>query len=101
MLEDEGFVVREAGNGKEALALIEQLPPSLILLDLMMPVMNGWEFCAQLRSQSAWASIPIIVLSAHGKVASTARELGAAGYIAKPFELNEFLRLVYRSLSAA
>ncbi len=98
ILEAEGFGIRQARNGLEALELVEQLPPSLILLDLMMPVMDGWEFAERIRRRPDWAQIPVIVLSADRNIGGKARELGALGYLAKPFELNELLSLVQMSL---
>lgn len=64
-LSDEGFAVRTARNGKEALDRLREMdPPGLILLDLMMPVMNGTEFLAERRRDPALARIPVVVMSA-------------------------------------
>jgi CheY-like chemotaxis protein len=98
ILESEGFGIRQARNGLEALELVAKLQPNLILLDLMMPVMDGWEFAERMRGRSDWAQIPVIVLSADRNIGTKARELGALGYLAKPFELNELLTLVQASL---
>ncbi len=100
ILEAEGFQIRRARHGKEALERLEPEPPQLILLDLMMPVMDGWEFAQQLRLRSPLQDIPIIVLSADRNVGTKAREIGAVGHLAKPFELNELLNLVQASLPA-
>jgi DNA-binding response OmpR family regulator len=64
----------------------------------MMPVMDGWEFAERMRGRSDWAQIPVIVLSADRNIGTKARELGALGYLAKPFELNELLTMVQASL---
>ncbi len=64
VLEKEGWTVREANNGREALDAIAQSPPSIILLDLMMPVMNGFDFLRELRAHGKWAKIPVVVLTA-------------------------------------
>lgn len=98
ILEAEGFEIRRARNGKEALERLDSPRPQLILLDLMMPVMDGWEFAHQMRKRPDVASIPIIVLSADRNVGSKASDIGAAGHLAKPFELNDLLGLVRTSL---
>ncbi|MBF5041270.1 response regulator [Aggregicoccus sp. 17bor-14] len=99
ILEAEGFEIRRARNGKEALERLEPDAPQLILLDLMMPVMDGWEFAQRMRQRPPEiARIPIIVLSADRNVGSKATDLGAVGHLAKPFELNDLLELVRRSL---
>ena len=98
ILEAEGFDIRRARNGKEALERLEPEPPQLILLDLMMPVMDGWEFAQRMRQRPRVAHIPIIVLSADRNVGSKATDIGAVGHLAKPFELNDLLEMVRRSL---
>jgi CheY-like chemotaxis protein len=68
-LEEEGFAVATAGNGQEALDYLRQENnPCVVLLDLMMPIMNGWEFRAEQRRDPAIASIPVVVLSAFSRV---------------------------------
>ena len=99
ILEAEGFEIRRARNGKEALERLEPDPPHLILLDLMMPVMDGWEFAQRMRQKPAIAMIPIIVLSADRNVGSKAKDIGAVGHLAKPFELNDLLTMVRHSLN--
>jgi CheY-like chemotaxis protein len=94
ILEAEGYEVDRARHGQEALARIEQRRPDLILLDLMMPVMDGWEFSQALRQRSDWDDIPVVVLSADRQAGAKARVVGARGFLAKPFELNELLRVV-------
>ncbi|MEK7787900.1 MAG: response regulator, partial [Chloroflexota bacterium] len=64
MLEKEGWIVTQAGNGHEGLARVAENPPALILLDLMMPEMNGFEFLAELRQREEWRSIPVVVVTA-------------------------------------
>ena len=100
ILEAEGFAIRQARNGLEALGELAPEPPQLILLDLMMPVMDGWEFAARIRRRADWARIPVIVLSADRNIGGKARDLGALGYLAKPFELQDLLHLVQASLGA-
>ncbi|QRN93956.1 response regulator [Archangium violaceum] len=101
ILEAEGFEIRRARNGKEALERLEPEPPQLILLDLMMPVMDGWEFAQRMRQKPSVANIPLIVLSADRNVGSKATDIGAVGHLAKPFELNDLLDMVRRSLGQA
>ncbi len=98
VMTEEGFVVRIARDGQEALNLVETAPPGLILLDLRMPVMDGREFGTRIRSCPDWANIPIIILSADQNAGSTARDLDAVGYLGKPFELNALLGLVHSVL---
>ena len=75
-------------NGREALAAIGRERPALILLDMMMPVMDGWQFrAAQLRTPEARA-IPVIVMTADGRASEKASELGAAGFLRKPVTLD-------------
>ena len=101
ILEAEGFDVRRARNGKEALDKLEPEPPHLILLDLMMPVMDGWEFSQRMKTRPTASAVPVIVLSADRTVSTKAREIGAVGHLAKPFELNDLLEMVRTSLSAS
>ena len=95
ILEVEGYEVQRARNGREALQRLERGLPDLVLLDVMMPVMDGWEFA---RSLSPAARPPIIVLSADRNVSSRARELGAVEWLAKPFELSQLLAAVRRAV---
>jgi DNA-binding response OmpR family regulator len=95
ILEVEGYEVQRARNGREALQRLEHAPPDLVLLDLMMPVMDGWEFA---RSLDPDARPPIIVLSADRNVSVKAQEIGALGWLAKPFELSELLAVVRRAI---
>jgi len=90
-LEEEGFVVRTARNGLEALAqLSDGTPPGLILLDLMMPEMNGWEVLERLRSDQARSAIPVAVMSG-----SHRGEVRSANYVVpKPFDLTSMVELV-------
>lgn len=83
-----GFVVSVAGNGTDALAVARAEPPDVILLDWMMPDMDGPEVCRQLKADPATSGIPVIFLTARSQQAEIARglSLGAAGYIVKPFD---------------
>jgi len=87
VLADEGYEVLSAGDGAEALAQAREHHPSVVLLDLMMPGMNGWEFRAAQKGDPSLSGIPVIVLSALGRASG----LEADAYLQKPFELDELL----------
>jgi CheY-like chemotaxis protein len=90
ILEGEGYRVARARHGAEALERVEEERPSLILLDLMMPVMDGVAFAQALRRQPHRGSIPIVVISADGSW-HKATSVGAAGFLAKPFDIDALL----------
>ena len=83
-----GFSVKVVGNGQEALDAIREQPPDVILLDWMMPELDGPETCRQLKSDPTTAGIPVIFLTAKSQEAEIQRglSLGAAGYVTKPFD---------------
>jgi DNA-binding response OmpR family regulator len=91
-----GFDVLEAQNGEEAVRLATKKKPDLILLDVRMPKMTGYEACAMLKEQASTRHIPIVFLSARGQEAEIKRglELGAEEYILKPFAPDELYRRV-------
>ena len=74
--------------------------PDLILLDLMMPVMSGWQFRVEQLKDSELAKIPVVILSGAGDVRREASALGAAGYAMKPFTLEALIGVVERAFSA-
>ncbi|HVL57967.1 MAG TPA: response regulator [Burkholderiaceae bacterium] len=92
----EGYPVRTAANGREALALLESAaaPPCLILLDIMMPVMDGFEFLRQKQSKPALAAIPTVVLSAHPRELQFVQPLGVALWLRKPLDLDDLMTAV-------
>lgn len=97
VLADEGFGVTWAANGAEALHLLQGArAPRLILLDLTMPIMDGWEFRKALREDPALARIPVVIISADRGLAQKASSLAADGYLAKPFHLEALLSTVHR-----
>ena len=101
-LEDEGFEVVPAGNGQEALAIIRTFRPDVIVLDLMMPVMDGLQFAHELRARDEGdEDIPIVLLSAARDLQTHAKALFAADTIEKPFDLSELLPKIARVASAA
>jgi DNA-binding response OmpR family regulator len=87
-LEQAGFRVLEAENGKEALASVQTERPDAILLDIMMPGISGWEVTAALLAERSTDEIPIIFISAHTEPSDRIRayELGAQAYVTKPFD---------------
>jgi len=96
-LEVEGYRVITASDGREALEYLRQgLRPALILLDLMMPVVSGWDFLAQQRADPALASIPVVIVSGQGLSVHDVAELGVAGYLPKPMDLDALLNTVSR-----
>jgi DNA-binding response OmpR family regulator len=100
-LTDEGYSVRTASNGREALSILESWRPALILLDLMMPEMDGWEFRVQQRARAAVADVPVVVLSATRDLAAKAHVLEAAQVFPKPFDLDTLLGTISRITAAA
>jgi CheY-like chemotaxis protein len=97
MLEISGYPTVTATDGADALRKLEGSPqPALIVLDLMMPVMDGWQLRQALREQPALAEIPIVVLSGAAGVHHEARELGAVGYFTKPFSMRSLLETIER-----
>lgn len=99
ILTSEGYDVQTAANGQEALTKLDSTEaPDLILLDLMMPVMNGMEFIEQERAQQGRERSPIIIMSADNRAAQKAVLLGARGCIKKPIELEDLLLLVKNEL---
>jgi CheY-like chemotaxis protein len=98
VLEDEGYAVAVARNGAEALDRIAVRRPRLILLDMRMPVMNGWEFAGAYRARTA-APAPIVVMTA-GDAARKASEVGADAYLRKPFAIDQVVAVVARHAGA-
>ena len=102
-LEREGFRARLAATGEDALNLILDRPPSLILLDLNLPHMNGFELCRRLRSEATAARVPILMLTARTDEADKVLGLnmGADDYITKPFSMRELVARVNAALRRA
>ena len=89
-----GFDVRTASNGSDALMRLHDSSPFLILLDLMMPVMDGVEFRRRQCAQPRYRDIPVVCLSARHDAGKTATSLGLAGFFGKPFDLEALLAAV-------
>jgi CheY-like chemotaxis protein len=95
-LEHAGHEVVAAENGRVALDRLRDSSPCVIVLDLMMPVMDGWGFRAAQLRDSAVASLPVVIMSGAAKVDEQAQQLGVQDYIAKPVEPEELLRMLGR-----
>jgi CheY-like chemotaxis protein len=95
-LEDEGYRAICASNGAEALQVLREMPqpPSVILLDLMMPVMDGWQFRAQQQRDPRLSKIPVVVVSAIGNGMGEAFQVSASAYLKKPFLLQDLVATV-------
>jgi CheY-like chemotaxis protein len=94
VLEMDGYAVAQAANGAEALTRIEHAPPGLVLLDMRMPIMDGWTFARALRERGL--RLPVIVMTAAQNARTWAREIEADDFLAKPFELDDLLSKVRR-----
>ena len=103
VLRDDGYEVSEASNGLEALEALSDGRPDLIVLDLMMPVMDGWTFVEECHRSRACDEVPIVVTSASHDLPSTAERLRSFGVrtcLAKPFDVDGLLALVERYVAA-
>jgi DNA-binding response OmpR family regulator len=103
-LESEGFAVAEAGDGSEALEQIRRQRPALVLLDVMMPGLDGWGVAAELTADPELKDVPVVFVSARAAREDRlrAQELGAVGYVVKPFDpvaLGIFVRSVLERLA--
>jgi two-component system chemotaxis response regulator CheY len=94
LLELEGYTVQTACDGARALFLITQAPPELILLDLRMPLLDGWGFVRELDKSGL--RVPILVMTADEDVGYAAAEFRADGFVGKPFRLDELLTAIER-----
>jgi two-component system response regulator VicR len=99
-LEEEGFRVLTAANGRKALEVLDKEVPALVITDFMMPLMNGLELAQAIKSSPDWAQIPIILLSgAQGAIARAHPELFAAVYD-KPFRIEKVVAAVVATMGA-
>lgn len=101
MLSVRGYVVRQAVNTQQALKVIDKVTPDLILLDIMMPEMTGYEFCKQLKESENTKDIPVIFISALDDVFDKvlAFDVGGADYITKPFRVQEVVARIENQLT--
>jgi DNA-binding response OmpR family regulator len=96
LLEREGWQVQIARDGQEALEAIERDPPALVLLDVMLPRLSGYDVCQRIRERPAWRGMRVLMLTAKGREVEMAKglALGADGYVTKPFSTDELLACI-------
>jgi DNA-binding response OmpR family regulator len=96
LLQREGYETSTAVDGEEALALVRQVRPDAVLLDIMLPRRNGYEVCQAIKADPELRAIPVIMVSAKGQEVEVQKglELGAAAYVTKPFGNAEILEAV-------
>jgi CheY-like chemotaxis protein len=100
MLEKAGYEVVEASNGEEGLRMLANAKPDLILLDVMMPGMKGWEVCEKIKADEKLKHIPVVMFTVRtsDEDIEQSRECGAEAHINKPFDRKELLETVERLL---
>jgi two-component system phosphate regulon response regulator PhoB len=103
LLQRSGYAVRVAGDGVEALERVEERVPDLVLLDLMLPRMDGFEVCRRLRARQRTARVPILVLTARATEEARRRSLeaGADEFIVKPYNPHDLLERIGRRVGRA
>ncbi len=92
ILRFEGYDVATATNGADGLRMLDQVQPTLLLLDMRMPVLDGWGFTKTLRERDI--TLPVLIMTAAQDARRWAAEVNAAGYVAKPFELLDLIEAV-------
>lgn len=102
VLEAAGFRVESATNGELGISKAKELRPDLVLLDIMMPGIDGWETLTRLKRDTDTASIPVIIFTAreHTRGHQKSTEMGAADYFRKPFEPDELIELVEKHMGS-
>jgi len=100
LMKQSGYDVRVATNGEDALRAVEEFVPDLILLDVMMPRLSGYDVCQKVRENPAWARVKIIMLSAKGRDVEVNKGLavGADAYVTKPFSTKDLIATVREML---
>jgi len=103
LLHKSGYEVRVAPNGEDALVQLDAFKPDLVLLDVMMPKVSGYEVCQRMRAEPKWQGIKIVMLSARGREVEVSKgmSLGADLYVTKPFSSTELVATIDRLLSGA
>ena len=103
LMEREGFEVEVAPTGEAALAALDDRPADLVLLDVMMPELDGFEVCQRIRDNPAWARTKVVMLTAKGRDVEREKglALGADLYVTKPFSTRDLVAEVKRMLSPA
>lgn len=100
LMQRNGYEVMTASDGEQALSLLDDFSPDLILLDIMLPLRNGFEVCQRIRESAAWKHTKIVMLTAKGREVEVTKglALGADVYITKPFATRELLASVRQLL---
>jgi DNA-binding response OmpR family regulator len=103
LLQKSGYEVKVAANGEDAFAQLDAFKPDLVLLDVMMPKVSGYEVCQGMRAQPQWRHIKIVILSAKGREVEVSKgmSLGADLYVTKPFSSSELVTAIDKLLSDA
>lgn len=101
LMEQAGFEVAVAEDGEAALAQLAAFRPDLVLLDIMLPRLNGYEVCQRIRTNPDWSGIKVVMLSAKGRELEVSKglALGADAYVTKPFSTRELIALVQNLLA--
>jgi DNA-binding response OmpR family regulator len=101
LLRREGFEVEVAGDGEAALAALAERPADLVLLDVMMPKLNGFDVCQRIRAEPRWSRVRVVMLTARGRETERTRglQLGADAYVSKPFSTKELVAEIRRLLA--
>src|SRR5512140_684324 len=102
LMRREGFETLVAGDGEAALAAVERGAPDLVVLDVMLPAMNGFEVCRRIRSDPRFGGVKILILSAKGRDAEVAKGLGlgADAYVTKPFSTKDLVAQIKQMVEA-
>jgi DNA-binding response OmpR family regulator len=100
LMKQKGYIVRVVTNGEDALHAVDEFGPDLILLDVMMPRLSGYDVCQKVRENPAWAGIRIIMLSAKGRDVEVNKGMavGADAYVTKPFSTKDLIAQVAQML---
>lgn len=99
-LEEEGLASDEAADGRMAVGYLNERRPALVLLDIGLPLVDGYGVAAALHA-SYGEQVPIVVMTANGRAQESAARVGAAGFVAKPFDMTELLEIVQQLLRGA
>ena len=100
LMKQKGYVGKTVNNGEDALSAVSEFGPDLILLDVMMPRMSGYDVCQKIRENLAWSAIRIVMLSAKGRDIEVNKgiALGADAYVTKPFSTKDLIAKVQELL---
>ena len=101
LMQQSGYEVATARDGEDAMKKIASFQPDLVLLDIMLPLLNGFEVCQRIRENSQWNRIKVIMLSAKGREIEVSKgiALGADAYVTKPFSTKDLIAQVQRLLA--